>query len=104
MEVASASSQSRTFLRGGSSQFPQTEEGGGLGGVELEDELMFDLYMILEADYMAGRGPGTPRHHSCKLRLPPCLVRAKAYTREKDYSIDDIHLQHDLKRHPSTQA
>ena len=53
---------------------------------------------------MAKWGPGAPRCRSHRLRFLPCLARAKAYTREIDDSIDDTHLQHDLKRHPSAQA
>ena len=54
MEIANASSQSHTSLGGSSSQFPWTKEGGDLGGVELKDELMFDLDADLVADDMAG--------------------------------------------------
>lgn len=96
--------QSCTRLRGGSSQFPWTNEGGGPGGVELEDDLMFDLDADLEADYMVRQGPGTPRHCNRKPRFLPCLVKAEAYIREIKDSIDDTHLQHDLKRHPSTHT
>ena len=103
-ETASASSQSHTSSRGDSSQFPWTKEGGDPGGMELEDELMFDLDADLEANDMVGQGTGTLRHHSRKLRFPPCLAGVEAYTREIDNSIDYIHLQHDLKRHPFTQA
>ena len=72
--------------------------------MDLEDELMFDLDADLEADDMAGQGTGTLRHHNRKSRFPPCLAGVEAYTREIDNSIDYIHLQHDLKRHPFTQA
>ena len=54
METTNASSQSHTSSGGGSSQFPWTKEGGDLGGMELEDELMFDLDADLVADDMAG--------------------------------------------------
>ena len=92
VETASASSQSHTNSRGDSSQFPWTKEGGDPGGVDLEDELMFDLDADLEADDMAGQGTGTLRHHNRKSRFPPCLAGVKAYTREIDNSIDYIHL------------
>ena len=75
-----------------------------LGGMELEDELMFNLDANLEANDMAKWGPGTPRYRNRRLRFLPCLARAKAYTGEIDDSINDTHLQHDLKRHPSAKA
>ena len=53
-ETTSASSQSCTSLRGGYSQFPWAEEGGGLRGNKLRDELMFDVDADLEADNIAG--------------------------------------------------
>ena len=74
------------------------------GGAELEDELIFDLDVNLAANDMARQGPGTLRRHSRRPRFSPCLVGAEAYTGEIDDSIDDTYLQHDLKRHPSTQA
>ena len=46
MEIASDTSQSHTGSGGDSSQFPWIEEGGSLGGMELEDELMFNLMRI----------------------------------------------------------
>ena len=46
METGSALYWSRTGLGEGSSQFPRTEEGGGLGG----NALMFDVDANLEAD------------------------------------------------------
>ena len=47
--MASASSQSYTSLGGSYLQFPWTEEGEGLGGEELEEELMFDIDVDLAA-------------------------------------------------------
>ena len=55
METGNALSQSRTSSGGGSSQFPRTEEGGGL---ECE-ELMFDVNTNLVTDDRVGLGPGT---------------------------------------------
>ena len=46
METGSASFWSCTGLGEGSSQFPRTEEEGGLGG----NELMFDVDADLEVD------------------------------------------------------
>ena len=102
MEIASALSHSRTSSGGSTSQFPQTKKGGDLGGDELDDELMFDIDADLEADDKAKPGPGASRRCSCRLRFPPCLSRAKAYTGEIDDSIDNTYLQNGLKRHPST--
>ena len=50
MENASASSQSRSGSGCGSSQFPWTKEGGGLGG----NKLMFDVDVNLVADDTVG--------------------------------------------------
>ena len=72
--------------------------------VGLEDELMFDLDVNLVANYMARQGLGALRRRSCKLIFSHYLVKAEAYIGEIDDSIDDTHLQHDLKRHPSAQA
>ena len=72
--------------------------------MEPEDELMFDIDVDLEADDKAGPGPSASRYSSHKPRFSPCLAKAKAYTRVVDDSIDDTHLQHGLKRHPSTQS
>lgn len=47
-------------------------EGGGLGGDEQKDELLFDLNADLEADDVAGLGPGIPRHSNYRPRFPPC--------------------------------
>ena len=98
----SASSQSYIGLGGDSSQFPRTEEGGGPRGKELDDELMFDIDADLEADDRAGPGPGALRCHNYRSRFPPCLFGVEAYTREIDDSINNTHLQHGLKKHPST--
>ena len=63
VEMASASSQSRTSSGGGSSLFPRTKEGRGPRDEELEEELMFDI----DADLVAldgarpGPGPGAQR-------------------------------------------
>ena len=80
VETSNASSQSCTSLGGGSSQFLQIDEGGGPRGAELEDELIFDLDMDLEANDMARQIPGTLRRCSHRPRFSPCLVGAKAYT------------------------
>ena len=61
---------------------------------------MFDVDSDLEADDWAELGPGTPRHCSHRTRFSLGLSRAEAYTGEVVDSIDDTHLQHDLKRHP----
>ena len=91
-------------MGGGSSQFPQTKEGGGPGGDELGDELMFDLDADLEADDAAKLGPGALRRNSRRLRFPPYQARSEAYTTEIDDSIMNTHLHCDLKKHPSAQA
>ena len=59
--------------------------------MELDDELMFDIDADLEADDRAGPSPSAPRRSSRRLRFPPRLVGAEAYTREVDDSIDDTH-------------
>ncbi|KAK7835606.1 hypothetical protein CFP56_023322 [Quercus suber] len=56
VETTNASSQSHIGSGGGSSKFPQIEKGGGLGGAELDDELIFDLDIDLEANDMARQG------------------------------------------------
>ena len=43
------------------SQLPQTEDGGGLEGDELEEELMFDVDADLVALDRARLGPGAQR-------------------------------------------
>ena len=58
VETTSASSQSLSGFGGGSSQFPRIEEVRGLGGDELEDELVFDIDVDLEADDVAGPSLG----------------------------------------------
>lgn len=58
VETTSASSQSCSGSGRGSSQFPHIDEGGGLGGDELKDELMFDKDADAEADNMAGLSLG----------------------------------------------
>ena len=65
---------------------------------------MFDLDADLEVDDRAETGLGTPRCSSRRSRFPPCQVRAEAYIKKVDDSIDDTHLQHGLNRHPSAQA
>ena len=65
---------------------------------------MFDRDTDLEADDMAKRGLGAPRHRCHRPRFLPCLAKAEAYTGESNDSIDDTHIQHDLKRYPSAQA
>ena len=50
METSSASSQSCIGFRGGSSQFPRIEKGGGPGG----DKLMFDVDANLVVDDIVG--------------------------------------------------
>ena len=62
IEMANAMSQSCTCSGRGSSQLPQTEEGGGLEGDELEEELMFDVDADLVALDRARLGPGAQRH------------------------------------------
>ena len=52
-------------------QFPRTEEGGGLGGDELRDELMFDVGVNLEADDSVGSSLGASRHSSRRPRFVP---------------------------------
>ena len=49
-------------------------------GVELDDELMFDIDADLEANDRARLGSGTPRHSIHKPRFLPCLAKAAAYT------------------------
>ena len=100
METASASSQSHTSSRNGSSQFPRTEEERGLGG----DKLMFNVDADLAADDTIRQGPSAPKCKSRRPRFPPCQAKSEAYTREIDDSIEDTHLQHNLKRHPSAQV
>jgi len=92
METASALSQSHIGLGGGSSQFPRIEEGGGLGGEELDVELMFDVDDDLEADDRAGASLGTPGHRNHKLRLSPGLSEVETYNGEIDDSITDTYL------------
>ena len=89
METASASSQSLTGSGRGSSQFPWKEVGEGPGVDELEDELMFDLDVDLEANDRARLGLGALRRSSCRPRFLPCQAGAGAYIREVDDSIDD---------------
>lgn len=74
------------------------------GGDELRDELMFDVDADLEADNVARPSPSAPRCSSRRLSFPPRQARSEAYTGEIDDGIKDTHLQHNLKRHPSTQA
>ena len=69
-----------------------------------EDELMFNLDTDLEANDTVEPGTSTHRHSIRRSRFPPRQVGLEAYTGEIDHSIEDTHLQHDLKRHPSTQA
>ena len=65
---------------------------------------MFDVDADLAANDTAGQSPNAPRCRSCRLMLPPCQAKSKAYTGEIDDNIKDTHLQHNLKRHPSAQA
>lgn len=44
------------------------------------------------------------RHSTRRSRFPLCQARSKAYTREIDESINDTHLQQDLKTRPLAQA
>ena len=62
VETVGASSQSRTGSRGGSSQFPQTEEKGGPEGKELEKKLVFDVDADVAALDRAGPSPGAQWH------------------------------------------
>ena len=59
--------------------------------------------LVVEVDDRAEPSVGTPRCRNPRPRFLPCLSGAKAYTGEVDDSIDDTHLHHGLKRHPSTQ-
>ena len=72
-------------------------------GDKLREELMFDVDADLEADDAAWPSPSALRCKSRRLRFPHRQAHLKAYTGEIDDSIEDTHLQHDLKRHP-TQA
>lgn len=62
---------------------------------------MFDLDANLEANNVAGLGPSAPRPNNHRSRFPPRQARSEAYAGEIDDSIEDSHLYHDLKRHPS---
>lgn len=83
-------SYSCTSSGGGSSQFPQTEEGKGLRGEELDDDLMFDIDANLEADDRVEPSLAAPRLRSRRSRFLSYLSRAKAYTREVDGNIIKI--------------
>lgn len=65
---------------------------------------MFDVDVDLEADNVARPSPSAPRCSSRRLSFPPRQAESEAYIGEIDDGIKDTHLQHDLKRHPSTQA
>ena len=65
---------------------------------------MFDIDTDLVADDTVGQGPGALRCRSHRPTFPPRQAASKAYTREIDDSIEDTHLQHDLKRHPFAQV
>ena len=104
MKTTSASSQSCASSKGYSSQFPQIEEGGGPGGEELDDELMFDIDVNLDANDKGGLCLGAPRCRSCRPIFLPFLSRVEAHTGKVDDIIDDTHLQHGLKRHPFAQT
>ena len=73
-------------------------------GDKLGEELMFDVDADLEADDVAWPSPGALRCKSRRLRFPHRQAELKAYTGKIDDSIEDTHLQHDLKRHPFAQA
>ena len=62
VETVGASSQSCTGSRGGSSQFPQTEEKGGPEGKELEKKLVFDVDADVAALDRVGPSPGAQWH------------------------------------------
>ena len=62
---------------------------------------MFDLDANLKADNAARPGLGAPRCSRRKPRFPPYQAGLEAYTTEIDDSIEDTHLQYDLKKHPS---
>ena len=104
MEMASASPQSRTASRGNSSQFPRTEEGGGPGNEELEEELMFDIDANLVALDGARPSLGAQSCQGHRPKFPPSLFGVKAYTGEIDHSIANTRLQHSLKRQPFAQT
>ena len=70
-------------------------------GDKLREELMFDVDADLEADDAAWPSPSALRCKSRRLRFPHRQAKLKAYTGEIDDSIEDTHLQHDLKRHPA---
>ena len=70
-------------------------------GDKLREELMFDVDADLEADDAAWPNPGALRCKSRRLRFRHRQAELKAYTGEIDDSIEDTHLQHDLKRHPA---
>lgn len=65
---------------------------------------MFDVNDDLGTDGRAKIGPGTQRCQGHRPRFLPRLFGAEAYTREINHNIANIHLQHGLKRHPSTQT
>ena len=62
---------------------------------------MFDVDADLATNDIAGQGPSAPRRRSSRMRFPPCQAGLEAYTGEIDDNIEDTHLHHDLKRHPS---
>ena len=62
---------------------------------------MFDLDVDLEANDAVGPSPSAPRRNSQRLMFPPCQAELKAYIGEIDESIEDTHIQYDLKSHPS---
>ena len=70
-------------------------------GDKLREELMFDVDADLEADDAAWPSPSALRCKSRRLRFPYRQAELKAYIGEIDDSIEDTHLQHDLKRHPA---
>lgn len=53
---------------------------------------------------MVVSGPRALRCRSYRSRFLTCQVGVEAYTGKVDDSIDDTHLQDDLKRHPSTEV
>ena len=63
---------------------------------------MFDVDADLEANDRADLGPGTLKHRSHRPRFLSGLFRAEDYAGKFDDNIAGTHLQHGLKRHPST--